>query len=149
MASAEERPCEEAVTCDAHFSDEREQHDDSTAAQKRKSAPFGDLNLSSHEILTRCKRIKCVAGCGKNRRYFCSDCLVPLVAPDEQFPRVELPLFVDILQSGAEVPQRSTAQHVPLLAPGFSKVWRPFPECAQDFSDHVLKDRPHGSVAVL
>lgn len=116
---------------------------------KAPSSTFDDLVLSSHGALLSCERVCCTGGCGKKRRYFCSDCVHPLVNPPESVPRVQLPLYIDILQSGAETPQRSTAQHVPLLAPGYARVWRPFPECAEEFRKHVLNQYEDGAVAIL
>lgn len=119
------------------------------ASQKWADLAFSDLNLSSHDILERCTRIECSGICGKKRRYYCSECLVPLVTPPDSFPRVKLRLNVEILQSGAEAPQRSTAQHVALLAKGFVRVWRPFPECASEFRKEVLEGEEKGSAVVL
>lgn len=110
---------------------------------------FSDLALSSHDVLARSARVACKGGCGKKRRYFCSECVIPLVEPPTAFPALQLPLFVDILQAGGETPQRSTAQHVPLLAPGYAKVWRPFPSCADAFRTEVLEKSAEGSAAVL
>lgn len=110
---------------------------------------FSDLALSPHDALLSSERVLCTKGCGKRRRYFCSECVVPLIKPAAAFPNLQLPVFVDILQSGAEVPQRSTAQHVPLLAPSCAKVWRPFPECGAEFAREVLDKAGEGTVAVL
>lgn len=118
-------------------------------SQKRPNSVFSDLNLTSHAALESCIRTECTGGCGKKRRYFCSECIVPLVAPQATFPCLSLPLHFDILQAGAEAPQRSTAQHVPLLAPGCAKVWRPFPECTDAFEKEVLDKNDEGSVAIL
>lgn len=119
------------------------------SSHKRADSSFSDLNLSSHDTLGRCTRTQCSGTCEKKRRYYCSECLVPLLTPPDLFPQVKLRLQVEILQSGAEVPQRSTAQHVALLAKGFARVWRPFPECADEFQREVLEGRENGSVAVL
>lgn len=120
-----------------------------SSSQKRPCGTFSDLDLSPHDVLDRCTRTKCTATCGKKRRYYCSECVVPLLTPPDSFPQVKLPLYVEILQSGAEVPQRSTAQHVALLAKGFARVWRPFPECVDEFRKNVLEGVEEGSVAVL
>lgn len=119
------------------------------ASLKRRNSTFDDLNLSLHDALLSCERVTCTGGCGKKRRYFCSECVVPLVNPPNAVPRVQLPLYIDILQSGAERPQRSTAQHVPLLGPGYARVWRPFPECTDEFQREVLDPSGDGSVAIL
>lgn len=123
---------------------------DSSVARKRaiSNEPFSDLNLSSHNALRAAVRTEC-PNCNKKRRYFCAECIVPLVTPPEAIPTVSLPLHVHILQTGAENPQRSTAQHVPLLAPAHATVWRPFPDCSDKFYDEVLKTALDGSIAVL
>lgn len=111
--------------------------------------PFSDLRLSPHDALHRAVRMKCTGSCGKQRRYFCSQCIVPLVEPVTAVPNVSLPLHVHIVQSGAEVPQQSTAQHVALLAPHCATLWRPFPECADDVYKTIVQNSSPGTVAVL
>lgn len=91
------------------------------------------------------ERVIC-AGCEKSRRYWCADC-EELLVPDA--PVVKLPLRVEILQARAEVPQRSTAQHVSMLCPADAKVWRPFPDCVDEFEKIVLRGREAGTVALL
>lgn len=117
--------------------------------KRENEAVFSDLKLASHSILHNSVRTKCPGKCGKKRRYFCSECSLPLVSDTQSFPKVTLPLHMDILQSGAEVPQRSTAQHIPILAPTFATVWRPFPECLDQFHEQVLKQAQLGTIAVL
>lgn len=109
---------------------------------------FADCNLSSHDVLHVSERTTCPK-CGKKRRYFCADCGTALIADASLLPKVSLPLQIEILQSGAEVPQRSTAQHIPLLAADLARVWRPFPECAKRFRSEVLDGAEDGTVAVL
>lgn len=108
--------------------------------------PFAGLRLHPLTSLeTNPARVVC-AGCQKSRRYWCADCEQILVS---DAPTVKLPLRIEILQASAEVPQRSTAQHVSMLSPAEAKVWRPFPECMDAFEDAVLKDRADGTVALL
>lgn len=107
--------------------------------------PFSDLKLSSHAPLQGNRRTPCPGQCGKSRRYYCAECIKPLVV----MPNIALPLQVHVLQAGAERPQRSTAQHVALLAPAHATVWRPFPECSDAFRTGVLEGAPLRSVAVL
>lgn len=114
-----------------------------------RDSSFDDLNLSPHDALAASERVTCTGVCRKKRRYFCSECVQMLVTPWDAVPSVQLPLHVDILQFGAETPQRSTAQHIPLLAPGYARVWRPFPECAEEFRKEVLDESLEGSVAIL
>lgn len=115
---------------------------------------FANLNLSSHEVLRTCKRMPCPGSCGKQRRYYCCDCLIPCVGKNnavtnDAFPSVTLPLHVHMLQARSERPQQSTAQHVALLAPRSCTLWRPFPECADSFQRNVVSNSPEGSVALL
>lgn len=111
--------------------------------------PFAELRLSSHDVLQSANRMKCPGKCGKKRRYYCSECIIPLLNPSSCIPAVSLPLHIHILQAASESPQQSTAQHIPLLAPRFATIWRPYPECSQSFQSAVL-DRAHpNSVALL
>lgn len=107
---------------------------------------FADLRLHSLTSLqANPERVIC-SGCKKSRRYWCADC-ERLLVPDA--PDVKLPLRIEILQASAEVPQRSTAQHVSMLCPADAKVWRPFPDCMSDFEENVLRGREAGTVALL
>lgn len=110
---------------------------------------FSGLHISAHDVLERGKRMRCSGKCGKQRRYYCSECIVFLLDQPCAVPNVKLPLRIHILQSGAEHPQRSTAQHVPLLAPDWATVWRPHPECISDFRAAVIDGSQPGSIAVL
>lgn len=110
---------------------------------------FGDLRLSSHEALHRCARKRCPGACGKQRRYYCCECLIPMMEPASALPSVTLPLHIHVLQSGGERPQRSTAQHIALLAPKHATIWRPFPECGTRFRTSIIERSKPGSVAVL
>lgn len=118
-------------------------------AKRDEKDPFSDLRMAPHDALHRAVRMKCPGACGKQRRYFCCECIVPLVDPCTAVPEVHLPVHVHIVQSGAEVPQQSTAQHVALLARGCATVWRPFPECADAVYKEVIQHADPGSVAIL
>jgi DTW domain len=106
---------------------------------------FSKLNLHSFATLENATRVKC-QGCNTSRRYWCGEC-ARLLVPEG--PCVNLPLKVHVLQSAAEFPQKSTAQHVQILAPDHGRVWRPFPNCLPEFYDQVIRDRPAGTVAIL
>lgn len=107
---------------------------------------FADLRLHPLTSLqANPERVICT-GCQKSRRYWCADC-ERLLVPDA--PDVKLPLRVEIVQASAEVPQRSTAQHVSMLCPADAKVWRPFPDCMDEFEESVLRGRDPGTVALL
>ncbi|CAN8074251.1 unnamed protein product [Agarophyton chilense] len=110
---------------------------------------FQDLKLSSHATLKVATRTTCTGPCGRRRRYYCTECVIPLVPEPEAFPSVNLPVQVHILQSHAEPPQRSTAQHVCLLAPKFAQIWRPFPECLPAFRERVIQDAEKNTIALL
>lgn len=107
--------------------------------------PFSGVVLSPHDPLYESVRTQCPGACNKQRRYYCSDCLIPLV----DMPKVKLPLHVHILQSGSERPQQSTAQHIGLLARDDCTIWRPFPECNDRFQRTVLNGSPPNSFALL
>lgn len=110
---------------------------------------FADLQLSSHEALRSANRMKCPGKCGKQRRYYCSECIIPLLGSSSEMPKVTLPVHVHILQAASESPQQSTAQHVPLLAPSSATVWRPYPECMLDFQTAVLDKAEADTIAIL
>lgn len=114
--------------------------------------PFAKLRLHPHDALTQCSRKTC-PGCGKQRRYYCSHCLKPLLDAGQSFPEVKLPLHIHVLQSGAERPQQSTAQHIALLARADTTLWRPFPDCVSTFestlSEAIASRNTVQSIAIL
>ena len=76
--------------------------------------PFEGMKLSSFAPLQSCsERTKCPK-CGKPRKYFCYDCVVPLTSG---VPHVELPMCADIVHYYTEQRSKSTSMHGALLAP--------------------------------
>lgn len=140
---------EQPLVSTSNASSESGSHNASDKLNNIGNAAFSDLCLSSHEALEQCQRRRCTGPCGKQRRYICSECVVPLIDPLSAVPKVKLPLRVHVLQAGSERPQQSTAQHIPLLAPEDATVWRPFPDCAPAFQAAVVDPAPSGSIALL
>lgn len=151
---APKRPSITAELDSFHCARDRDSHSNDGGEDDAKTyavveKPFADLQLSPHDSLRSASRMKCPGKCGKKRRYYCSDCIIPLLGPSSSIPVISLPLHVHILQAASESPQQSTAQHVPLLAPRFATIWRPYPECMQVFQNKVLEKAEPNSIAIL
>jgi hypothetical protein len=107
---------------------------------------FDSLKLAPFTALENADRRKCPS-CNKSKKYFCPECLLSLL-PEGEMPCVILPLNVHIIQAASESPAKSTAQHAPLLSTS-AKIWRPFPECADDFYTRVIDRHEADEIAVL
>lgn len=107
---------------------------------------FEELKLHPFTSLEKAARTRC-EGCDTSRRYWCGACCRLLVSDGP--PSVSLPVSIDVIQSAAETPQKSTAQHIAILAPQFGKVWRPFPDCMTKFHEEVVQSAEKDTVAVL
>lgn len=85
-------------------------------------APFENLKISDSRILNTLEgRRKCEL-CYKSRKFFCYTCYVPVI-DNSYFPRVKLPIKIDIIKHAHEIDGKSTAIHATILAPEDVKIY--------------------------
>ncbi|ELT92558.1 hypothetical protein CAPTEDRAFT_44414, partial [Capitella teleta] len=78
--------------------------------------------------------------CNKSRRYYCYTCFLPVDSVAANFPKVKLPLSVDIIKHPNEIDGKSTAAHAAVIAPDDVTVY--------SFPDIPHYDQPHRVVLV-
>ncbi|KAL0134563.1 hypothetical protein PUN28_001392 [Cardiocondyla obscurior] len=91
--------------------------------------PFARLRIKDTRALSLIqKRGKCDF-CHKSRKFFCYTCYHPVVTC-LHFPRVKLPIKIDIIKHPREIDGKSTAAHAAVLAPMDVKIYTypDFPE---------------------
>ncbi|EFN70883.1 DTW domain-containing protein 1 [Camponotus floridanus] len=85
-------------------------------------APFRNLKIDDSRILNTLEgRRKCELCC-KSRKFFCYTCCVPVI-DNSYFPRVKLPIKIDIIKHAHEIDGKSTAIHAAILAPEDVKIY--------------------------
>ncbi|XP_076246969.1 tRNA-uridine aminocarboxypropyltransferase 1 [Calliopsis andreniformis] len=92
-------------------------------------APFRHLKITDAQILDTIEgREKCGL-CYRSRKFFCYSCCVPVIS-EEFFPRVKLPIKIDIVKHAREIDGKSTAIHAAILAPDDVRIFTypDFPE---------------------
>lgn len=92
-------------------------------------APFCHLKISDAQILDTIEGREICGRCYRSRKFFCYSCYVPVI--DEKFfPRVKLPIKIDIVKHAREIDGKSTSAHAAVLAPEDVRVYTypDFPE---------------------
>ncbi|XP_032663098.1 DTW domain-containing protein 1 [Odontomachus brunneus] len=85
-------------------------------------APFRNLIISDTTILDKVEgRMPCER-CFASRKYFCYHCYLPVI-DQTYFPRVKLPIKIDIVKHRREIAGKSTAIHAAILAPEDVKIY--------------------------
>ncbi|EZA56690.1 hypothetical protein DMN91_000159 [Ooceraea biroi] len=88
--------------------------------------PFQNYRIADTEILKTIEGRTCCESCRKSRKYFCYTCCTPVI-DRRYFPRVKLPIKIDIIKHPNEVDGKSTAIHAAILAPDDVTIYR-YPE---------------------
>lgn len=100
--------------------------------------PFSHLHITSSEFLEEIKERGVCPKCNKSRMYFCYTCLTAVDSIRDRIPHVQLPVQIAIVKHAGEVDGKSTAAHLPVLAPDYVKIYT-FPSIpAYDPSDVLL-----------
>lgn len=100
--------------------------------------PFSQLHITSSEFLEEIKERGVCPKCNKSRMYFCYTCLTAVDSIRDRIPHVQLPVQIAIVKHAGEVDGKSTAAHLPVLAPDYVKIYT-FPSIpAYDPSDVLL-----------
>ncbi|EFN88253.1 DTW domain-containing protein 1 [Harpegnathos saltator] len=85
-------------------------------------APFRNLSINNTTILDTIEgRMPCER-CYASRKYFCYHCYLPVI-DQVYFPRVKLPIKIDIVKHHREIAGKSTAIHAVILAPEDVKIY--------------------------
>ena len=79
---------------------------------------FERLLLDSFDPLVSAERVKC-PNCDSFRKYYCYDCLVPLVS---NFPQITLPIPATVLKCKKEPRSKSSVMVLKVLCPETSEI---------------------------
>lgn len=85
--------------------------------ERRDEDPFSHLNISSSEFLDEINERGVCPECNKSRMYFCYSCCAAVDKICGKVPRLQLPVQIVIIKHAGEVDGKSTAAHLPVLAP--------------------------------
>ncbi|KYN03632.1 PREDICTED: DTW domain-containing protein 1 [Cyphomyrmex costatus] len=84
--------------------------------------PFCNLKINdTRELKLVESRRKCDL-CQKSRKFFCYTCYQPVLSC-RYYPRVKLPIKIDIIKHPREIPGKSTAIHAAIIAPADVKIY--------------------------
>lgn len=85
--------------------------------------PFPGLKIDSFEFLKTMEARSECPKCNKTRKYYCYNCYVPVKNTQDQVPKVNLPIQVDVIKHPQECDGKSTAAHAGVLAPDHVTVY--------------------------
>ncbi|KOC63937.1 DTW domain-containing protein 1 [Habropoda laboriosa] len=91
--------------------------------------PFRHLKIGNAQILDTVEGREICDHCFKSRKFFCYSCCLPVIN-ENYFPRIKLPVKIDIIKHAREIDGKSTAAHAAILAPEDVKIFTypDFPE---------------------
>ncbi|XP_078038667.1 tRNA-uridine aminocarboxypropyltransferase 1 [Augochlora pura] len=79
-------------------------------------APFRHLTIADAHVLDSIEGREICSRCYKSRKFFCYSCRLPVIN-EMYFPKVKLPIKIDIIKHAREIDGKSTAIHAAVLAP--------------------------------
>ncbi|XP_014217077.1 DTW domain-containing protein 1 [Copidosoma floridanum] len=91
--------------------------------------PFRHLKIDDASCLDTINKREICEKCYKSRKFFCYTCYSPVI--DKQyFPRIKLPVKIDVIKHKQEVDGKSTAIHAAIIAPEDVRIYTypDFPE---------------------
>lgn len=78
--------------------------------------PFIHMKINDYSVLDTIEgRFNCPE-CSRSRKFFCYSCYVPVGNLGEVFPKVKIPIKIDIIKHKKEIDGKSTAIHAAVLA---------------------------------
>ncbi|XP_076752369.1 tRNA-uridine aminocarboxypropyltransferase 1 [Xylocopa sonorina] len=92
-------------------------------------APFRHLTITNAQILDTIEGREICERCYKSRKFFCYSCYLPVIS-EKYFPKIKLPIKIDIIKHAREIDGKSTAIHATILAPADVRIFTypDFPE---------------------
>lgn len=104
--------------------------------------PFRGFKIDDVQILDTVQGREICDHCYKSRKFFCYTCYTPVI-DQKYFPRVKLPVKIDIIKHPREIEGKSTAVHAAVLAPEDVKIYTypDFPEILQNEQQNCCKHR--------
>lgn len=89
--------------------------------------PFENMKIKDNQILNEIVgRFKCEK-CGKSRKFYCYSCFKAVGDLEKFLPKVQLPIFIDIIKHKQEIDGKSTSGHAAVICPEKCKVYN-YPE---------------------
>ncbi|XP_043269623.1 tRNA-uridine aminocarboxypropyltransferase 1 isoform X2 [Venturia canescens] len=88
--------------------------------------PFRNFRIDDPKILDCVEGREICGKCYKSRKFFCYTCYSPVI-DQKYFPRVKLPIKIDIIKHAREIDGKSTAIHAAILAPDDVRIYT-YPE---------------------
>ncbi|KAI4502839.1 hypothetical protein M0802_001883 [Mischocyttarus mexicanus] len=85
-------------------------------------SPFKNLKIDDAKILDTVEGREICEHCYRSRKFFCYTCFTPVI-DDKYFPRLKLPVKIDIIKHRREIEGKSTAVHAAVLAPEDVKIY--------------------------
>lgn len=103
-------------------------------------APFKHLKIDNAQILDTVEGRKICENCYRSRKFFCYTCFTPMI-DEKYFPRLKLPVKIDIIKHRREIEGKSTAVHAAVLAPEDVKIYiyPDFPEMVKNEEQNCCK----------
>lgn len=78
--------------------------------------PFCHLKITNARILDTIEGREICKHCCRSRKFFCYSCYLPVIG-EQYFPKIKLPIKIDIIKHAREIDGKSTAIHAAILAP--------------------------------
>ncbi|XP_034189985.2 tRNA-uridine aminocarboxypropyltransferase 1 [Osmia lignaria lignaria] len=107
----------------------KEQSDLEKKQESIDRAPFRHLKITDAGILDTIEGRETCKRCCRSRKFFCYSCYLPVIN-EKYFPRIKLPIKIDIIKHAREIDGKSTAIHATILAPKDVRIFTypDFPE---------------------
>lgn len=99
--------------------------------------PFCHLKITNARILDTIEGREICKHCCRSRKFFCYSCYLPVIG-EQYFPKIKLPIKIDIIKHAREIDGKSTAIHAAILAPEDVRIFT-YP----NFPDILDKEEPN------
>ncbi|XP_055315584.1 tRNA-uridine aminocarboxypropyltransferase 1 [Sitodiplosis mosellana] len=112
--------------------------------------PFEFMKIDDNQFLNEIDGRTACPKCLKSRKFFCYNCYVP-TGIEGRYPKVKLPVQIDIIKHKQEIDGKSTAIHAAILAPDNVNIYTypDIPEYNSNAQDGTILIFPtHNSIHV-
>lgn len=93
-----------------------EASDENDGEKIERHNPFEFMKIDDNQFLNEINGRMACPECSKSRKFFCYNCCVPVKGMEHRFPKVQLPVQIDIIKHKQEIDGKSTAIHAAILA---------------------------------